>query len=205
MIILGAGGHSIEVLDILIEEIPKNEIVFFDNTIKENNLLFNEFTIHNSLNSISTSQTNFVLGIGGIHLRRKLTLLALKNKLKYTGIRSKSASIGKFQNTIDSTVDIMKNVTISSSVIIGKGTLLNRNVNIHHDVVIGDFCELAPGCQVLGNVNVGCNVFIGAGAIILPNIKVEDNAIIGAGSIVTKNVAANITVIGNPAKKISNE
>lgn len=44
---------------------------------------------------------------------------------------------------------------------------------------------------------------IGANATILPEIEIGEYAIIGAGSVVTKNVADYQVVVGNPARKIS--
>ena len=41
---------------------------------------------------------------------------------------------------------------------------------------------------------------IGSGSTILSNLTIGENAIIGAGAVVTKDVAANVIVIGNPAR-----
>lgn len=202
MIIFGAGGHAKEVLDILIHFYSAEELVFLDNTLSQDALLWNRFPIISNLNNLPPSQTDFVLGVGNIRVRKILSTLALNQNLNWKGVRAHNISIGNFETKIDPTVDIMQHVSISSSAKIGKGTLLNRFVNIHHDVEIGDFCELAPNSQILGNVKIGDAVFVGAGAVLLPNIVVGDGAIIGAGAIVHRNVAAATTVVGNPAKKI---
>ena len=39
----------------------------------------------------------------------------------------------------------------------------------------------------------------------MPRIKIGKDAIVGAGAVVTKNVIEGITVVGNPAKDISNK
>lgn len=41
---------------------------------------------------------------------------------------------------------------------------------------------------------------IGSGSTILSNVTIGENAIIGAGSVVTKDVAANVIVVGSPAR-----
>ncbi len=41
---------------------------------------------------------------------------------------------------------------------------------------------------------------IGSGSTILSNVTVGENAIVGAGSVVTKDVAANVIVVGSPAR-----
>ena len=202
MIVIGAGGHAKEVLDIISTQQSKNEIVFFDETIEEEGEFLNKFHIYNNFNKIPDIHNSFILGVGGTSLRKRLAQSILKHDYVWVGIRSDSSSIGQYDINIDKTVDIMQNVNISSSVKINKGVLLNRNVNIHHDVTVGEFCELSPNCQILGAVQIGNNVSIGAGAIILPKIKINDNAIIGAGAVVTKNVEKNSVVVGNPAKII---
>jgi sugar O-acyltransferase (sialic acid O-acetyltransferase NeuD family) len=198
-IVLGAGGHAKEVLEILASN-KVLDISLIDNTINTPSKLFG-FDIYNK-NEVLSQFDTFYLGVGNIRVRNILSSLGLSYNLTWKGIRSQKTSISNFEVTIDKTVDIMDGVQISSSVTIGKGTLLNRNTNIHHDVEIGSFCEVAPNSILLGKVKVGNNVFIGAGSIILPNVIIEDNAVIGAGSVVTKNVVRGTTVVGIPAKKI---
>lgn len=202
MLVFGAGGHAKEVLDILIQTCPKEELFFFDNTLPKDALLWEQFPIISNIHHIPSHQTDFVLGIGNIKIRKLLSSLALNHHLHWKGIRATNASIGNFASQIDPTVDIMQYVTISSAVKIGKGTLLNRYANIHHDVEIGEYCELAPSCQILGNVKIGNAVFVGAGAILLPNTIIGEGAVIGAGAIVHRNVASGATIVGNPGRKI---
>lgn len=52
-------------------------------------------------------------------------------------------------------------------------------------------------------VTIGRNVWTGGGAIILTGITIGDDAIIGAGSVVILGVAANMTIVGNPARALT--
>lgn len=202
MIILGAKGDAQEVLDILFEQNSSEEYVFFDNTINDNSNLFNKFAIVNHFKYVPNDHRKFVLGVGVIKVRKLLTQLALDFGVEWVGVRAKNITIESFNVNIHSTVDIMQHVSISSSVVVSKGTLINRNVNIHHDVSIGSFCEIAPNVVILGGVTIGNNVFIGAGAIIFPNNNIENNVIIGAGTIVNRNIKMNSKVVGNPCRNI---
>lgn len=201
-IVLGAGGHASEVLDILVRQIPESQISFFNNTVEENYTLFDKFKVFCAKENLNQFNT-FYLGVGNSKTRKFLSSIALQAGLVWKGVRSETATIARFQNKLHETVDVMDYVMISSKVTIGKGVLLNRAVNIHHDVVLGNFCEIAPGAQILGNVQIAENVFIGAGAVILPKVKIGANSIIGAGSVVTKDIATASTVVGVPARKIS--
>jgi len=50
---------------------------------------------------------------------------------------------------------------------------------------------------------MGDNVYIGANAVLAGKIKVGDNVVVGANSFLTHNVEDNTTVLGVPAKKVS--
>jgi sugar O-acyltransferase (sialic acid O-acetyltransferase NeuD family) len=205
MLIVGAGGHAKEVLDLIETSIQDEDIVLFDNTINHKDELYNKFKIYHKFSDVPKVHKHFMLGVGGVYIRKKMSELALNNNFIWKGVQVDFSKIGKFNSFIDATVDIMQNVIISSNVSIEKGTLLNRNVNIHHDVVIGVNCELAPYANILGNVKIGANTFIGAGATILPKITIGDNVTIGAGTVVTKDIPDNCLVVGVPGKIIKNQ
>jgi maltose O-acetyltransferase len=106
---------------------------------------------------------------------------------------------------------------------LGDGAFLNFNCVILDvvEVVIGAGTQIGPLVQILTAdhprdpelrrsglefgrpVRIGDNVWIGGGAIILPGVTVGDDAVIGAGSVVTRDVPPGITVVGNPARRVS--
>lgn len=199
-ILLGAGGHAKEALNILLQTYSESEVSLFDNTPNATDSLFGIFPIYHQVEHLRVSDTLY-LGTGGIKVRILLSNLIKDVGAEWRGLCSKNTTIGTYGVVLNN-VDIMDDVQISNDVRIGEGTLLNRNSNIHHDVNIGTYCEIAPSVQLLGNVTLGNQVFVGAGAIIFPEVTVGDGAIIGAGSVVTKDVLPNTKVLGNPAKSI---
>ena len=91
----------------------------------------------------------------------------------------------------------------TADVRIGDGTLLGPSVQIycaeHHNEPV----KRKAGLEIAKPVDIGDNAWIGGGAIILGGIAIGQDAIIGAGAVVTKDVPAGATVVGNPARPIS--
>ncbi|MBI9062169.1 MAG: acetyltransferase [Marinilabiliaceae bacterium] len=205
MLILGAGGHAKEVLEVLRLNNYKNDIVFFDNITPDEKWpsifqYFRRIYCFNELKEHFTKTPDFIVGVGGIKAKQALWQKAICAGGKASMLLSCNASIGTLNNNIGEGTTIMQFTFVSSDVKIGKAVLINARANIHHDVTIGDFSEIAPSAMLLGRCKIGNNTFIGAGAIVLPDIIVGDNCTIGAGSVVTKNVQNNQIVKGNPAK-----
>jgi serine O-acetyltransferase len=84
-------------------------------------------------------------------------------------------------------------------VIINGAVKGGEKVVIESGVVIGSsYNGLPVQVPVLGN-----NIFIGAGAKIIGGIRVGNNVKIGANAVVVKDVSDNVTVVGIPARIIS--
>ena len=94
-------------------------------------------------------------------------------------------------------------VSVSVNCRIGPGVLMNQGVNIGHDVELGGYTTIMPYAGVSGGCKVGECVSIGGHAFIVPGKKVGDGATVAAGSIVFSNVRAGVTVLGNPAKRMT--
>lgn len=120
---------------------------------------------------------------------------------------SDSATIGD-GSTIHSHVWIGDRVSIGKRCKIQAFSFIPPGVRIGDDTFIGPRVTFTndkyPPSSELSITIVGNNVSIGAGAVILPGVTLSDCCKIGAGAVVTKNVARGVTVVGNPAKPISN-
>ena len=112
-----------------------------------------------------------------------------------SSILSSSALVGR--GTI-----IMANVVVGSGAKVGDGVILNTSCCIDHDCNIGAFSHVSPGVSVAGNVNIGHNSWIGVGTSIKNNVVVGANVIVGAGSAIVNDIPSNLVVAGVPAKKL---
>ena len=84
----------------------------------------------------------------------------------------------------------------------GDHVTVSPGVSIGHHVSVGGFSHFANGVIVSGDVRIGNDVFIGGGAVIRDGVTIGDKAVIGMGAVVVRDVAAEATVMGNPARLV---
>ncbi|SFT39713.1 sugar O-acyltransferase, sialic acid O-acetyltransferase NeuD family [Algoriphagus locisalis] len=202
MIIAGAGGHSLEVRQVLIDQgfAPKELLFFDEDQVKLEREELKGITIF-ALSEIQTCFENdprFVLGVGKPSYREKLFNLLTSLGGALFGIGDASSSPLHNSNPV---FDAMPYSFIGPQTKIGLGVLVNTRAHIHHECVLGDFSEIGPSAMLLGSSKIGSKCRIGAGAIILPGVEVGDEVVVGAGAVVTKNILGNGRVVkGIPAK-----
>lgn len=205
MLIVGAKGFAIEVLEVLNQNNQIENIAFFDNVSTDMpELIFNEFPLIRSFDALEKyfekNENSFVLGVGKPEIRELLSNEIKKIGGKLVSIISPFAKVGKYSVKLGNGVCIMTGAILTGNIILGDGVLVNLNATIGHDCIIDDFVEICPAVNISGNCKIGRNTFVGTGAIILPNITIGENVVIAAGALVNKDVPDNVIAIGIPAK-----
>lgn len=97
---------------------------------------------------------------------------------------------------------VFPNVVIGARTVIGRGTIVNRGALIGHHTQIGAHAFIGPGANIAGGVRVGDGAYIGLGAIIRDDRTIGSGATVGAGAVVVGDVAADVTVVGLPARPL---
>lgn len=97
---------------------------------------------------------------------------------------------------------VMAGVVINAEAKIGKHCIINTNASIEHECVIEDFVHISPNVALAGNVTVGEGTHIGIGACVIQGIKIGKWATIGAGAVIIRDVPDGVTVVGNPGRII---
>ena len=104
-------------------------------------------------------------------------------------------------------VEIGANCTVVRAVLdetrVEDSVKTDDHVHIAHNVRVGSGTLIAAGAVLSGSVAIGKNVWIGPNATVIDYVSVGDGARIGLGSVVVRDVDPGVTVLGNPARKLS--
>lgn len=201
MIIAGAGGHGLEVLEVLLEKqdlLPA--LAFYDQDTMLPDAL-SQRSVIKSLDLVKVffeKSPLFTLGVGHPSSREKLDGLLSEIGGELISIQ---ASTSVVQSPLNAS-DVMSFGFVGPQVRLGRGILVNTRASVHHECEVGDYTEIGPGAILLGKVKVGKKCRIGAGAVILPGIELGDEVVVGAGAVVTKAVRSKMVVVGVPAQPI---
>ena len=204
-IIIGAGGHGRELLEIVERSGWGSQCLGFaddaPSPVNQSKLEHLGYPLLGSVEWAAQSDLQCLLGIGDSATRRRL-ISQLGGADRALTVIDPSAWISPSAQ-LGAGVVCCQNVVVTTSATIGENSLLNVGVTVQHDTVIGADCTLSPGVFVNGDVQIGSGVFVGTGAIIARGVSVADGAIIGAGATVLSDVSENSFVAGTPARAIS--
>ncbi|MEI6346643.1 MAG: hypothetical protein WCP69_01730 [Bacteroidota bacterium] len=191
MIIVGAGSSGKETLGMMIlQSIPFDEIVFFDDNYKGSNLIFGKYQVITDVNKMESyinEYADFCIAVGNPRIREKLY-----SKMILWGGKAKniiSPSSYCISTISENGTIIQPGVSISYDFQSGKSCIIHSNSVIGHKVIIGDFVNISPLVSIVGPLSIGDYSYVGAGSVILPNIKIGKNVYISAGSVIEKDVA----------------
>lgn len=205
IIIIGAGGHSKVLIDLIQQADNFNLVGLTDKNLPIGKKVLGIPVLGNDAilpNLIAKGIKLAAVGVGSIKdnkIRKKLYEQALNLGFVLPPLKHPSAIIAK-NVQIEAGVQIMAGAIIQTNAKIGKNTIINTGAQIDHDCLIGQNVHIAPGAMVSGGVVVEDGAFVGVGAIIIQNITIGQGAIVGAGAVVIKNVPAKTQVVGVPAK-----
>ncbi|MBN7812939.1 acetyltransferase [Algoriphagus sp. H41] len=202
MLIAGAGGHALEVLDLLVCAEPEASFVFLDELSRR--ALFQEkYPVIQSQEEVLEaflSDPRFVLGTGKPAVRKRLYEKLRGLEGRHVGLRGTGSLISPSARCGEA--DILNFCFVGPNTQIGLGCLINTGAQIHHEVILGEFSEVNPGAIVLGAAQIGSFSSIGANATVLPKVKIGDRVTVGAGAVVTQDLPDGATAVGVPARVI---
>lgn len=205
--IIGSGGFSKQVIEIVEEQKSINEEYHLAGIIDDNPELLGKDVLGykivgdtDYLNIFSQKQEICaVIAIANGKVKQ-LIHNKLKN-VKWINIVHPKAIISKYVTMGQGNI-FCAGVIINPQCSIGNHCHINIGSTLGHDVVLKDFVTVMPGCHISGYVKVKEYSTIGTGASIIQGINIEKNVCIGAGATVVKDTEENSVYVGVPAKKL---
>lgn len=208
IVIIGAGGHAREVLDILLTcqtgDKRAEVLGFIDEDPDRHGQILAGLPILGDFRwfeKVNRKEIAVICAVGTPHICRKLVNQAKSIGLQFANVISPQAWISP-QARLGQGVIVFPGVIINTGAVIGNCVTLNVAVTVSHDTIIDDFCNINPGVHIAGNVHISEGCYIGMGANIIQGITIGPWSIIGAGAVVVRDIPANVTAVGVPAKVI---
>ncbi len=201
IVVIGEGGHSKVIQDIIAAEGRYQMIAVLDDKYAEvfekDHVLIGPISYAEKL--IEETDAGFVIAIGNNRVREKIVKTLFKVGAVFKTVVHPFTSISPSARIGAGTV-IMAGSVINADAIIGEHAIINSGAIVEHDNQIGDFAHISPGAVLTGNVSVGTGAHIGAGATVIPGKTVGDWSVVGGGTVVINDISGDVTVIGVPAK-----
>jgi sugar O-acyltransferase (sialic acid O-acetyltransferase NeuD family) len=208
VVIVGAGGHAREVLEILWACRRGGEDVeplgFVHDAAGDAAAALNGLPVLGTFEWLARARIDGLSAICAVGTPAVCERLALRVRglgIPVTSAIDPDAWIAVTARLGDG-VMVFPRVVINANAEIGDHTTLNVAASVSHDARIGRFASVGPGARIAGNVCVGERCFIGMGASLIQGVSVGEGSVIGAGAVVLDDVPAGVTAVGIPARVV---
>jgi len=202
-IVIGCGGHSRAILNLLIQETKSNVIKLYDlNEPDYSEVILGVPVIGVAADLLETpvdQNIKVYIAIGDNYLRHEW--FEQLNKEGYTiGTLVSAQAMISLEVNIGLGTLICPLTFIGPESNIGHNTIINTSAIIEHEVRVGHSCHISPGGKISGRTKIGDRVFVGVGATVIDGINICDDVIVGAGAVVVNSINTPGTYVGVPAK-----
>lgn len=202
LVIIGAGGHGREALDI-VHAINAVEPTFdFLGFLDDGRQPGESATPHDApilggQELLRELDAAYVPAIGSTAVRRRI--VQSLDGFESVSLIHPLASIGSHVSHGPGLI-MAAGARLTHGISVGQHVHLNVNATISHDCTVGDFVTITPGAHLSGSVTLGDGVWVGIGAAVIQGVTVGDDVTVGAGAAVVDDLPAGCTAVGVPAR-----
>ncbi len=205
LVIVGAGGHGRETLDI-VEAINEHTHVWhFLGFVDDGPIVRDRLDRRHAglvlRDEVDPSVVRYVIGIGDPMIRAHLAAEMDHAGFTAATLIHPGATVGG-DNRLGAGVVLAAGATVTTNVTLGSHTQLNVGATVSHDCEVGHAVTISPGAYVNGSCHLDDHVFLGTGAIVTPGHHIGAEAVVGAGAVVVHDIPAGVTVAGVPARPV---
>ena len=206
LLIIGAGGHGRELLDI-VEAVnaarPTFDFLgFLDDGPGPWALVGRrDASVLGPVDRLADLDAQYAIGIGSPEARCRIDEQATRSGAEAATLVHPQATAASDVRTAPGLV-MAAGSRITTNVTVGRHVHLNLNATLSHDCEVGSYSVLNPGAHVNGGVGLGASVVVGSGAVVREGCRVGDGTVIGAGAVVITDLPAGVTAVGVPARVI---
>jgi sugar O-acyltransferase (sialic acid O-acetyltransferase NeuD family) len=205
-LIIGAGGHGKVVLDILLAGRKYRPVGFLDADPALAGSTVAGLGVLGSINLLSKLRGKkiraAIVAIGDGRSRLSCAQAALDHEFELINAIHPDAYVAPTA-TLGQNIVVAAGACIATEARIGDSCIINTHAVVEHECEIGEGVHVCPGALLAGRVKIEASAFIGLGAKIIQCLTIGTGAVVGAGSVVLHDVPPGETVVGVPARIIS--
>lgn len=205
VILVGAGGHALVLLDALaLSHTAVLGLVDTDPALAGRQVLgFAILGGDEVLRGYAPGTVRLVNAIGSVGSMklRRLVYGSLRGAgHSFASVLHPSATVSRHA-VVAFGIQVMAGAVVQACASIGENTIVNTGATVDHDCRIGAHVHLAPGVTLSGNVQVGDETHVGPGATVIQGVRIGTRCNVAAGAVVLSDVADGTTVAGVPARE----
>jgi sugar O-acyltransferase (sialic acid O-acetyltransferase NeuD family) len=203
--ILGASGHGKVIADIALL-LGYTDVAFFDDAWPSKSSV-GRWSVIGTTETLLGSITDFdavIVGIGDNRTRLEEQALLAASGAPLVSLVHPAAVVSDFAQIGIGSV-ICAGAIVNVDAALGAAVIVNTGATVDHDCRLADGVHIAPGAHLSGDVHIGESSWIGVGACVKQGIHIGADVIVGAGAVVVSDIPDGVTVVGNPARLITNK
>ena len=201
--ILGASGHGKVVADTA-RQCGWDQIEFFDDAWPQLNKV-GTTTVTGDTDALIQRVEEFsgvLVGIGNTRIRLNKSLQLQAAGLTLVSLVHPKAYVSE-DTAIGAGTVIFAGAVVQPGASIGLAVIVNTGATVDHGCVLAQGVHVCPGAHLAGDVNVGECSWIGIGAAVNQYLRIGKNVNVGSGAAVIANVPDNVTIVGVPARIVT--